>query len=352
VNHTPTSSGAREVLGDATLGRVDLDAYVAEHAGEWRRMEHLSGRRKLSAQEADELIALYQRAATHLSVIRSRSPDPALVARLSRMVFAARSAITGGPRFSWHGVGRFFTVVLPLEIYRTRRWWVSVALTFTALSMGLALYVAGHPEVALAFRSEAEIDQIVNSDFAGYYSEFQAQNFALRVWTNNAWVCALCLASGILVAPVIYLLFENGLNLGIVGGIMIGHDRSDVFFGMILPHGLLELTAVFIAAGAGLRIGWAWIAPGPRRTRGRALAETARGAMVIALGLVGVLAVSGLLEAFVTPSGLPPLLTVGFGVVCWLAFLTYVFVLGSKAAAEGHSTDLDATLNEAAVPTV
>jgi uncharacterized membrane protein SpoIIM required for sporulation len=330
---------------------VDLDAYVAEHAGEWRRMEHLSGRRKLSAQEADELIALYQRAATHLSVIRSRSPDPALVARLSRMVFAARSAITGGPRFSWRNVGRFFTVTFPLEMYRTRGWWVTVGLTFTALSMGLALYVAGHPEVALAFMSEEEIDHLVNSDFAGYYSEFQPQNFAAWVWANNAWVCALCLASGILIAPVIYMLFQNGLNLGLIGGVMIGHDRSDLFFGMILPHGLLELTAVFIAAGTGLRIGWAWIAPGPLRTRGKALAETARSAMVVALGLVGVLAVSGLLEAFVTPSGLPWFLTVGLGAACWLGFLWYVFAFGSKAAAEGESSDLDAALREAPVPT-
>src|SRR6266545_4258449 len=258
-------------------------------------MEHLSGRRKLSAQEADELIALYQRAATHLSVIRSRSPDPALVARLSRMVFAARSAITGGSRFSWRNVGRFFTVTFPLEVYRTGRWWVTIGLAFWALSMGLAVYVAGHPEVALAFKTEEEIDQLVNSDFAGYYSEYQAQNFALLVWANNAWVSALCLASGILIVPVIYLLSATALNLGILGGIMIGHGRWDVFFGMVL--------------------------------------------------------LSGLLEAFVTPSGLPPLLTVTLGAMCWVAFLMYVFVLGSKAAAEGESTDLDPALGEATVPT-
>jgi uncharacterized membrane protein SpoIIM required for sporulation len=330
--------------------RVDLDAYVAEHAGEWRRMEHLAGRRRLSADEADELIALYQRATTHLSVIRSRSPDPALVARLSRMVFAARAAITGGTRFSWRAVGRFFTVTFPLEVYRAGRWWVTVAVTFTTLSMGLAAYIAAHPEVAQHFLSQDEIDQLVNSDFAGYYSRYQAQNFAAQVWTNNAWVSALCLASGILIVPVFYILFFNGLNLGMNGGVMIGYGRSDVFFELILPHGLLELTCVFVAAGVGLRIGWSWIAPGPYRTRGRALAETARSAMVVALGLAGVLAISGLLEAFVTPSGLPWFLTVGTGVVCWLGFLVYVFVLGGRAAAAGESADLDPSLREAPVP--
>ena len=70
---------------------MDLDAYVAEHAGQWRRLEDLARRRRLGPEEADELVALYQRAATHLSVIRSRSPDPALVARLSRIVLTARS---------------------------------------------------------------------------------------------------------------------------------------------------------------------------------------------------------------------------------------------------------------------
>jgi uncharacterized membrane protein SpoIIM required for sporulation len=332
---------------------LDLDAYVAEHAGEWRRMEQLSRRRRVSAEEADELIALYQRAATHLSMIRSRSPDPALVARLSRLVLAARSAITGGTHVpSWRSsVARFFTVAFPLEAYRIRGWWITVGLVFTAFSMGLAAYVAAHPEVARAFLSDDEIDQLVNSDFAGYYSRFQPQNFAVLVWANNAFLSAQCLASGVLILPVIYLLATNGLNLGMVGGIMIGNGRSDVFFGLIAPHGLLELTAVFVAAGAGLRIGWAWIAPGPHRTRGRALAETARSAMVVALGLVGVLAVSGLLEAFVTPSGLPTILRVGLGVLCWLGFLGYVFAVGARATAQGHSADLDPALRDTPVPT-
>jgi uncharacterized membrane protein SpoIIM required for sporulation len=331
---------------------VDLDAYVAEHAGEWRRLDYLSRRRKVSAEEADDLIALYQRAATHLSVIRSRSPDPALVARLSRMVLAGRAAITGGQRYSWRGVRRFLAVTFPLEVYLARRWWIGVSLVFTVLAAALMTYVATNPDVARAFLTDDQLDAIVNSEFAGYYSEFRAQNFAFAVWTNNAFLTAQVLVSGVLIVPVFYLLGLNLLNLGLIGGLMIGHGRSDVFFGLILPHGLLELTAVFVGAGAGLRIGWAWIAPGPHRTRGRALAETARGAVLVALGLVLVLGVSGILEAFITPSGLPTVLRVGIGVLAWLGFLGYVQVLGARAARAGETGDVEAHLRDADVPAV
>src|SRR2546430_17084385 len=92
---------------------MDLDAYVAEHAGQWRRLEDLARRRKLDPAEADELVSLYQRAATHLSVVRSRSPDPALVAKLSRIVLTARGAITGGAAVPWPAAGRVFTAPLP-----------------------------------------------------------------------------------------------------------------------------------------------------------------------------------------------------------------------------------------------
>ncbi len=319
---------------------MDLDAYVAEHAGEWRRLEQLSRRRRLAADEVDELVALYQRAATHLSVVRSRSPDPTLVARLSRLVLGARSAITGGSAFSLRTVGRFFTTTFPLAVYRGWPWWSAVAVAFSVVSFSLMAYIAANPDVAGLFASDSEIEALVDTRFASYYSEHQAQNFAFAVWTNNALLSAQCLAAGVIIVPVLYLLWNNALNTGVVGGIMIGNGRSDVFFGLITPHGLLELTAVFVAAGFGLRIGWAWIAPGPLRGRGAALAQTAREGMLVALGLVAVLLVSGIIEAFVTPSPLPAALRIGIGAGAWLGFLGYVIVGGRRAAGAGQEADL------------
>ena len=237
-------------------------------------------------------------------------------------------------------------------MYEAWPWWATVGVVNLALALLMMGYVAGHPDVQSAFASQGTIHDLVNHQFQSYYSENQAQNFALEVWTHNALLTGQCLVAGVLVLPVLYLLAMNLFNLGLIGGVMIGNGRSDVFFGLIIPHGLLELTAVFIAAGVGLRIGWAWIAPGPGRTRGRALAQTARSGMLVALGLVGVLAVSGLLEAFVTPSPLPTILRIAIGVVVWLAFLAYVVVLGRRAQLEQVTTDLNAALLEDARPTV
>lgn len=328
--------------GETGEQELDLDAYVAEHQWEWRRLEELCGRWRLSAAEADELVALYQRAATHLSAVRSRSPDPALVARLSRLVLRARAAITGGGRgFSWYELGRFFTVTFPVSVYLAWRWWAGVALAFLLVSGGLMGYVATHPEVQYAFMDESGIRQLVERDFANYYTEYAAQNFAFRVWTNNVLVAALSLASGILVLPVLWILGQNALSLAVVGGIMIGHGRADVFFGLIAPHGLLELTSVFVAAGVGLRIGWSWIAPGPYRSRGQALGEAARSGVMVALGLVVVLLLCGLIEAFVTPSPLPTFARIGIGVLALGGFLAYVLVLGARGVAAGETGDLE-----------
>jgi hypothetical protein len=114
---------------------------------------------------------------------------------------------------------------------------------------------------------------------------------------------------------------------------------------------LLELTCVFVGAGVGLRIGWAWIAPGPHRTRGQALAERARSGMLVALGLAVALGVSGLVEAYVTPSPLPAALRIAIGAAVWLAFLAYALILGRAASRRGESADLAADLRPADLPT-
>lgn len=320
---------------------MDLDAFVSTHADEWKRLERLSRRRRLTGAEADELVTLYQRAATHLSVVQSAAPDPALVSRLSALVGRARAAATGSHDPAWRDVSRFFLRSFPVALYLRWRWWTATAVVSVVAAVLVAAWVAGDPQVQAAVGAPDDVRQLVEHDFADYYSAHAAGGFAAKVWTNNAWVAAQCIAFGVLGLPVLWVLFQNALNVGLVGGLMAANDRLGLFFGLILPHGLLELTAVFVAAGTGLQLFWAWVNPGPR-PRVRALAEEGRAAAAVALGLVVVLAVSGVIEAFVTPSGLPTWARIGVGAAAEAAFLAYVFGLGRRAARAGETGDVDA----------
>lgn len=333
---------------------MDLDAFAAEHGAEWQRLRVLLDRprRKLSAAEVDEMVMLYRRAATHLSIVQSRLPDPNLVAVLSRLVLQARAAVTPSPGVRWTALWRFFGISFPLEVYRAGRWCAGAGAAFVALSAVLITIVANDPSIPLRFLTQEEIDSLVNHDFEAYYSSGAPQNFSFAVWTNNAWISAICLASGVIVLPVLYVLWENAINVGLVGGVMVGHGRADAFFGLLLVHGMLELTCVFVAAGVGLRIGWAWIAPGPLRTRGQAVAAAGRSGVVVALGLVPVLLLSGVVEGFVTPAPLLPAAKLVLGAVVWLGFVAYVVVLGAAAVRAGASADVDAFDREALAPTV
>ncbi|MEU4404626.1 stage II sporulation protein M [Streptosporangium sp. NPDC023963] len=321
---------------------MDIDAFVTAHRPAWDRLEDLVRRRgSLDGAEVDELVDLYQRVATHLSLVRSASADPILVGRLSALVARARSAVTGAHTPAWREFVRFFTVSFPVVAYRARWWWLATSVAFLLVSTVVAVWVGQNPDVQGAIATPKEITQLVEHDFADYYSENPATSFAGQVWVNNAWVSMQVIIMSIFLGlPIPYVLWENAFNVAVSAGLMASRGKLDIFFGLITPHGLLELTAVFLAAAVGMRLGWTVVDPGPRR-RAEALAEQGRAVMSVALGLVVVLLISGLIEGLVTPSGLPTWARIGIGVVAEAAFLAYVIFFGRRAAAAGESGDVE-----------
>lgn len=324
------------------LARVDVDAFVLAHRPAWDRLETLvKRRRKLTGAEVDELVDLYQRVSTHLSMVRSASSDSVLVGRLSGLVASARSAVTGAHAPVWSEFARFWTVSFPVVAYRAWRWWLGAAVASLVVAVLIGSWVAGNPEVQAAVGTPSDVAELVNHDFASYYSENPAGSFALRVWVNNSWVAAQCIGYAVVLGlPIPYVLFQNAANVGVIGGLMFDAGKGDVFLGLLTPHGLLELTAVFLAAAVGMRLGWSVVSPGDR-PRGQVLAEQGRAVVSVAVGLVVVLLVSGLIEALVTPSPLPTFLRIAIGVAAELAFLSYVVHFGRKAARAGETGDVD-----------
>jgi uncharacterized membrane protein SpoIIM required for sporulation len=321
---------------------VDVDAFVLAHRGTWDRLDRLVGRRRsLTGAEVDELVELYQRVSTHLSMLRSASSDSVLIGRLSSLVAHARSVVTGAHAPLSSTFVRFWTVSFPVVAYRSWRWWLGTAVAFFAVVVVIAFWVAGNPEVQSAAGTPSDIEQLVNHDIASYYSEHPAAAFALQIWVNNSWVSAQCIALSVLLGlPIPIVLFQNAANLGLISGLMFQAGKGGVLLGLLVPHGLLELTAVFLAGAAGMRLGWSVISPGDR-PRGQVLAEQGRAVVSVAIGLVGVLLVSGLIEALVTPSPLPTFVRVGIGIIAEAAFLAYIVYFGRRAAKAGETGDIE-----------
>ena len=326
---------------------MDIDAFMAVRSGRWKRLEDLASRRRLTGEEADELVRLYQSTATDLSALQSSAPDPNVVGSLSALLARARARIAGAHEPSWRDAARFLGSSLPEALFRLR-WWIVVT-SAVCLTLGVVTgwWVATNPDVLNSFMTPEQQKSYVDEAFAEYYEP--GAGFAAMVWTNNAWIAAQAVGLGISGIWPAFILLNNSVMVGATGGMMAANGELGLFLQLIGPHGQLELTAIFVAGAAGLRLFWTLVDPGGR-PRGRALAEEGRALFTVALGLVLVLGLSALVEGFVTGSSLSWVAKNLIGLGALAAFWVYVLVPGRRAVEQGHTGDLSEDYAGASVP--
>ncbi|MGC4173823.1 stage II sporulation protein M [Demequina sp.] len=330
---------------------MDIDSFSAVREERWAQLKQLSRSRKLTGAEADQLTRLYQSTAGDLSAVRSAAPEPSLISRLSVLLAQARVWLTGSHGSATGDFRRFFARTLPAGLYRVRWWGVTVSLVVLVCSFIAGWWTLNHPDSLELVGDAQSRAEFANEAFASYYTDYSNESFAAQVWTNNAWLALLCLAFGITAYLPLMLMYNTVIQLGVAGAIMAEANGLDVFFSLIIPHGLLELSAVFVAAGAGLRLFWVMLVPG-KRSRGQALAEEGRVTFAVGIGLALALFASGLIEGFVTPSSMPWWLKIVIGIIACAAFWAYVFVGGRAAAREGVTGDVEGDFATELAPVV
>jgi uncharacterized membrane protein SpoIIM required for sporulation len=319
---------------------MDIDRFIVTNQPTWDRLAELTARARrrvgaLDDAELEELIQLYQRVSTQLSHARTYVGDTALTARLTRLVADANAVIYGRRARTTRSIGLFFAYTFPGAVWGIRRAVVASTLLLFVPVVVMIVWLTNSPEALDALASPAEREVIVDEEFAAYYSEQPSAQFATLVGVNNIRVSFMAFALGALfVAPGAYILVSNGVHVGEVGAILTAAGEADLFWTLIIPHGLLELTAIVLAAAAGIHLGWTLIAPGDR-TRVDALADEGRRAAAVVLGLVAFFVVAALIEGFVTGSALPIGVKVAVGAGVWLATVLYLVVQGRAAMARG-----------------
>lgn len=319
---------------------MSIDQFILRNEHAWLRLEALSSearrrRPALTPDELDEFVRLYQQTSSHLSHARTNLRDPALTMRLTRVVADANGALYGRGGNSIRATTDFFRFTFPAAVW-SARWFIAIAAVLTflpALVFGAWLGVSDRAVESIG--DAAAREAYVSEDFEAYYSSSPAAQFSTEVLVNNIQVSFLAFAFGIFFClGTAYVLIYNGINVGLAAGLFYNVGEPGLFWGLILPHGMIELTAVLVAGAAGLRLGWALIAPGDR-SRGAALADEGRRSVVIVLGLVLVFIVAGFIEGFVTPSSLSTPARIAIGGLAEAVFLLYVFTRGRAAESHG-----------------
>ena len=291
----------------------------------------------MSDDEVNDLVALYQKTSANLSYVRTYYRDPGLVSYLTTLVSTSGNVIYGTRSRTWRALADFFVITFPAAVWGSRRFMAISAALLLVPAIVFAVWIANSTEARNLAIPPALAQSYVDKEFEEYYASEQASQFASHVYTNNIQVGIMAFASGLLFGiPTIIVLVFNGANVGVAAGLFAHYGELGKFFGLILPHGLIELTSVIIAGGAGLHMGWNLIAPG-ERSRDTALREEGRRVITIVFGLVASFAIAGVIEGFVTGQPWPTWLRLGIGTIVEVAFVAYLVVLGRRAKAAGYT---------------
>ncbi|MFN0205724.1 MAG: stage II sporulation protein M [Planctomycetota bacterium] len=299
------------------------------------RFEQLLGRvskrgpRALSDSELDELVTLYRFSAGALARVREASDDPSLERKLNGIVATGYAAIyaTKAP-----GLRRIVNLLLreyPRRIVSCRVPLLAAAGLFISVILIGYFATASSPGLAYTLfdpREVANQERLLQNQesFKGNFTfnQSDAPFVAPMIAGRNIQISALAFAGGVLVLPTLYVLFVNGMMVGVLFGLAAASGRFFDMYNLLMCHGTLELTAIVIAAGAGLRVGFAVVAPGdlPRR---RALAAAASDAGILLFGVAATLLITAAIEAFVTPFS-PPGVRMAVGIGSGLLYILFI----------------------------
>ena len=303
------------------VGRTTVVAerFVTRKRDSWEAFRTLAARaeriglKQLGAAEIPGFAARYREVAADLARARTYGVDPRVLEYLERVVSAGHNAVYG--RHIGHRVhmGRLVLRELPAAVVAARAYVVTALLMFAVPAMTGYVLIRERPAIA----EQVLTDEMLARARAGAEHRAQGVGYAQQpsmylpviatgIITNNVQVAFLGFAFGITagIGTVLLLVF-NGLYFGAVLGLFANYGLAGWLLTFVAGHGVLELSAIFIAGGAGLLVARALLAPGDL-TRRDALVLAGRqavrlvGASVLLLGLAGT--IEGLLSASDAPA--------------------------------------------------
>jgi uncharacterized membrane protein SpoIIM required for sporulation len=285
--------------------------WLEKRQSHWKRLEQLldqvqqDGLRSLTRLELQEMGLLYRQAAADLSALREDPTGKSYARSLNLLLSRAHNIIYAGEKSSARGIVHFYRQTYP-RIFRDNLKLINIAfLIFVVGGLAGMLLAITRPDYLRLFINPQMMETIERHKMWTDSVVSVSPAASSFIMTNNMSVSFMAFAMGITAgAGTVFSMFFNGLQIGAIGVACWLNDMSLSLWSFVAPHGVLELPAIFIAGGAGLRIAQGMLFPG-LLSRQDSLAKAGGEAVRLLMGTVPILIVAGSIEGFISPSSLP-----------------------------------------------
>ncbi|MDR3707901.1 MAG: stage II sporulation protein M [Capsulimonadaceae bacterium] len=294
----------------------DERSFITAKQQQWKDLDAIVDRvkffglRRLPTGDLTRIGSLYRRTCADLAYARAQRATPGLVDSLNQLVGNAHGLLYAEDReqHGLHRLVRFITQGFP-AVMRRRMPFVAAAFLLSVAGYLIGYYLCrSNPGNISLFIPDAFRDSVDawKKGFAdhGDISLGNGVLFSSSLMTHNTEVGIAAFATGITILAPIYLMLSNGWLMGALVAVVAPGGKLGSFWPGILPHGVCELSAIFICAAAGLLLGWSLIAPG-EYTRRDALVRNGKDAVKLMLGTIPLFIVAGIIEGNVSHSSLP-----------------------------------------------
>jgi uncharacterized membrane protein SpoIIM required for sporulation len=311
------------------------ERFVRERKRAWQRLEHLlrlldrSSLRRLHREEVRELGRIYRRTASDLAIARAESRDPRLVNYLNSLVIRAHGRIYRADAQGGRRLREFFATTFPQTFRRTWRYTALAFATFWLFAVMAYLTTWRDPDFSELLGVHPMFRAIINARIHWWerLSEY-SQVGSSFIMVNNIWVMFQAFALGALFGlGTLYAMAFNGAHIAATLALVYRAGYGNDLVSFMVGHGVVELSCIFLAGGAGLLIGSALLLPGDL-SRGDALKTRGLDAIRLIAGCVPLLVIAGVIEGFISPAPINPSVKYGVGIATGLALYSYLLLAG------------------------
>jgi uncharacterized membrane protein SpoIIM required for sporulation len=311
------------------------NSWIEQRLPNWNNLENLlyraeqHGLKSLDAAELESFGLLYRQAATDLAAVRGERAARVVEQYLNRLVSRAHHYVYAGGKITLRTLLTFFLKEYPLIFRRLFPFTLAALLIFVAGGVLGTMLTLVRPDFMRAYLGPEMVETIEHHQMWTESLVSVSPQASAAIATNNISVCFVTFAGGVLGSlGSLFLLFQNGMLMGVVATACAQQGMSMNLWSFVVAHGSLELPCIFIAGGAGLRLGWGVLFPGILRWKGSVALAGAESLRLVS-AIIPLLLVAGFLEAFLSPAHVP--LPIKFGVGIFLFSLLCFWLTSSRA---------------------